>query len=77
MLDTQCVSKRKLVNKTKDLRLRVEPELYESFREACYQLDLSASHVLRRLMQQFVEKVPPNQEAFWLSGGTVSDRDLQ
>jgi len=40
--------------KTVGLRIRVEPELRESFIAACKEEDLSAAHVLRSFMKDYI-----------------------
>lgn len=48
--------------KTKDLRLRVEPDLFEAFSKASKSLDMPVSQVLRRLMAQFVNQSAIEQQ---------------
>ena len=42
--------------KTVGLRIRLEPELRRAFVEACREADLSAAHVLRLFMRDYVDQ---------------------
>ncbi|MEM7563090.1 MAG: hypothetical protein AAF353_08590 [Pseudomonadota bacterium] len=42
------------MGKTAALRIRIEPELHESFLDTCRARDISASQVLREFMKHFV-----------------------
>lgn len=42
--------------KSAALRIRIDPELHDNFLNSCKELDLSASHILRQFMKEFVEK---------------------
>ncbi len=44
------------MKKSKDLRLRIEPELFNEFTRLAKNLDMPVSQVLRRLITQFIEQ---------------------
>lgn len=43
------------MNKTSNLRIRVEPELHESFLRSCKSRDVAAAQVLRSFMRKYVK----------------------
>ena len=44
------------MKKSKDLRLRIEPELFAEFSRIAKSLDMPVSQIIRRLMAQFIEQ---------------------
>ena len=44
------------MKKSKDLRLRIEPELFAEFSSIAKSLDMPVSQIIRRLMTQFIEQ---------------------
>ncbi len=44
------------MKKSKDLRLRIEPDLFKELSRVAKSLDMPISQVLRRLITQFVEQ---------------------
>jgi len=44
------------MKKSKDLRLRIEPKLFNEFSRLAKSLDMPVSQVLRRLITQFIEQ---------------------
>ena len=65
------------MNKTKDLRLRIEPELFDQFAQLAKALDMPVSQILRRLIAQFVEQNSAERQntLFPLSSISVSHRN--
>ena len=44
------------MKKSKDLRLRIEPELFAEFSTIAKSLDMPVAQIIRRLMAQFIEQ---------------------
>jgi len=57
IMDTQSVSMSwQPMKKSKDLRLRIEPDLYDEFAIVAQDLGMPVSQIIRRLMTQFVDQ---------------------
>lgn len=59
--------------KTVGFRIRLEPELRRAFIEACKEADLSAAHVLRHFMRDYVDRsIAAKQRTMFDQSGNVS-----
>ena len=61
--------------KSVGFRIRLEPELRRAFVEACKETDLSAAHVLRHFMRDYIDRTvsAKQQSLFDLSGSEYPD----
>ena len=61
--------------KSAGFRIRLEPELRRAFVEACNEADISAAHVLRQFMRDYIDRSAgaKQQNLFDLSGSPYPD----
>ena len=60
------------MNKSKDLRLRIEPDLYDEFANVAKDLRMPVSEIIRRLMTQFVDQNSSERQTALFPLPTVS-----
>lgn len=65
-----CIQK---MNKSSNLRIRVEPELHQQFLDACKQQDIPAAQVLREYMQSYVRQHYSGRQIELFKESDISD----
>jgi len=65
----------RLMKKSKDLRLRIEPELFNEFSRIAQSLDMPVSQIVRRLMSQFIEQNSSERQSSLFPVNTIATSD--
>lgn len=61
-----------LMKKSKDLRLRVEPELFNDFSKIAETMSIPVSQLVRHLMTQFIEQNSSGRQINLFSASSIS-----
>lgn len=74
-MDTHCVSDGYPTMKSAGFRIRVEPNLRQAFIEACNESNVSAAHVLRSFMRQYIESLVAEKQGDLFQSESVTHSD--